>query len=135
MIDCRDQTINNVIYLATRALNQESVSRDELESMDLPSVFNYAYKSSISAIVFSAINNALSEEELNDENSPYFQYKILRLNAYRRNTLFDQETVKLIDFFEKDVQMLIIKYLQNRVLKNIEGTKKLFCYQPLTRVS
>lgn len=117
MIDCRDQTINNVIYLATRALNQESVSRDELESMDLPSVFNYAHKSSISAIVFSAINNALSEEELNDENSPYFQYKILRLNAYRRNTLFDQETVKLIDFFEKEKIWYLP--LKGSVIKNM----------------
>lgn len=40
----------------------------------------------------------------------------------------------MIDYFEQDEKNLIIKYLQNRIFKNIKGTRKLYSMDELTQI-
>ena len=121
MIISKDNKNSNIaIKLAALSLAGESLSEIPYTDEEMEAVFEYAKTASIGAITYMAIENALTEDQAFDEDSFYFKWKSLRLNAYRRNMLFDKETKKILNFFnQNDIWYMPLK---GSVIKNLYPT-------------
>ena len=82
------------LSLAGKKLNQIPYSDKDLEA-----VYEYVKISGISAITFMALENAV---DASDESSFMFEWKKMRLNAMRRNLLFDKERSEITNFLEQN---------------------------------
>ena len=83
---------------------------------------------------FAKINEMTTEAEMLFTELDKKIYELYGLNRQDIEVVENATKENVIDFFEKDEQMLIIKYLQNRVFKNIEGTKKLFSLEDIIQI-
>ena len=96
------KTEDVAMYLAMLTLSGKKLTKRCLSDEQMEEVYKYAKNASIGAITYAAIEDTLSFDESNDESSFYFKWKRLRLNALRRNLLFDKETKMIIDFLEQN---------------------------------
>ncbi len=120
IISKNNKNSNIAIKLAALSLAGESLSEISYTDEEMKAAFEYAKAASIGAITYMAIENALTEDQAFDEESFYFKWKKLRLNAYRRNILFDKETKKILDFFNQN--NIWYMPLKGAVIKNLYPT-------------
>lgn len=85
--------------LASLSLAGKKLEKIPYSDKDLEAVYEYVKISGISAITFMALENAVN---VVDENSFMFEWKKMRLNAMRRNLLFDQERSEITKFLEQN---------------------------------
>ena len=84
--------------LASLSLAGKKLEQIPYSDKDLEAVYEYVKISGISAITFMALENAI---DVSDESSFMFEWKKMRLNAMRRNLLFDQERSEITNFLEQ----------------------------------
>ena len=94
-----DKTANIAMELASLSLAGKKPEQIPYSDKDLEAVFKYVKISGISAITFMALENAI---DVSDESSFMFEWKKMRLNAMRRNLLFDQERSEITKFLEQN---------------------------------
>ncbi len=94
-----DKIINIAMELASLSLAGKKLDQISYSDKDLEAVYEYVKISGISAITFMALENAV---DVVDENSFMFEWKKMRLNAMRRNLLFDKERSEITNFFEQN---------------------------------
>lgn len=94
-----DKTANIAMELASLSLAGKKLDQIPYSDKDLEAVYEYVKISGISAITFMALENAV---DVVDENSFMFEWKKMRLNAMRRNLLFDQERSEITNFLEQN---------------------------------
>ena len=85
--------------LASLSLAGKKLEKIPYSDKDLEAVYEYVKISGISAITFMALENAVDAA---DESSFMFEWKKMRLNAMRRNLLFDQERSEITKFLEQN---------------------------------
>lgn len=85
--------------LASLSLAGKKLDQIPYSDKDLEAVYEYVKISGISAITFMALENAV---DVSDESSFMFEWKKMRLNAMRRNLLFDQERSEITNFLEQN---------------------------------
>lgn len=85
--------------LASLSLAGKKLDQIPYSDKDLEAVYEYVKISGISAITFMALENAV---DVVDENSFMFEWKKMRLNAMRRNLLFDKERSEITNFLEQN---------------------------------
>ena len=102
IISKSDRIANIAIKLAALSLAGEKVKEIPYTEEEMEAVFEYAKAAGIGAITFMAIEDAIDEDLLFDDSSFYFEWKKLRLNAYRRNELYDKEKKMVLDFLEEN---------------------------------
>lgn len=85
--------------LASLSLAGKKLEKIPYSDKDLEAVYEYVKISGISAITFMALENAV---DASDENSFMFEWKKMRLNAMRRNLLFDKERSEITNFLEQN---------------------------------
>ena len=94
-----DKTTNIAMELASLSLAGKKLDRIPYSDKDLEAVYEYVKISGISAITFMALENAV---DVSDESSFIFEWKKMRLNAMRRNLLFDKERSEITNFLEQN---------------------------------
>ncbi len=94
-----DKTANIAMELASLSLAGKKLEQIPYSDKDLEAVFRYVKISGISAITFMALENAVDAA---DESSFMFEWKKMRLNAMRRNLLFDKERSEITNFLEQN---------------------------------
>ena len=94
-----DKTTNIAMELASLSLAGKKLNQIPYSDKDLEAVYEYVKISGISAITFMALENAV---DVVDENSFMFEWKKMRLNAMRRNLLFDKERSEITNFLEQN---------------------------------
>ena len=94
-----DKTTNIAMELASLSLAGKKLDQIPYSDKDLEAVYEYVKISGISAITFMALENAV---DVVDENSFMFEWKKMRLNAMRRNLLFDKERSEITNFLEQN---------------------------------
>ncbi|HAR91548.1 MAG TPA: hypothetical protein DCR28_00370 [Eubacterium sp.] len=94
-----DKTTNIAMELASLSLAGKKLEKIPYSDKDLEAVYEYVKISGISAITFMALENAVDAA---DESSFMFEWKKMRLNAMRRNLLFDQERSEITKFLEQN---------------------------------
>ena len=85
--------------LASLSLAGKKLEQIPYSDKDLEAVYEYVKISGISAITFMALENAVDAA---DESSFMFEWKKMRLNAMRRNLLFDKERSEITNFLEQN---------------------------------
>ena len=85
--------------LASLSLAGKKLDQIPYSDKDLEAVYEYVKISGISAITFMALENAV---DASDESSFMFEWKKMRLNAMRRNLLFDKERSERTNFLEQN---------------------------------
>lgn len=85
--------------LASLSLAGKKLEKIPYSDKDLEAVYEYVKISGISAITFMALENAV---DVSDESSFMFEWKKMRLNAMRRNLLFDKERSEITNFLEQN---------------------------------
>ena len=85
--------------LASLSLAGKKLDQIPYSDKDLEAVYEYVKISGISAITFMALENAV---DVSDESSFMFEWKKMRLNAMRRNLLFDKERSEITNFLERN---------------------------------
>ena len=94
-----DKTTNIAMELASLSLAGKKLDQIPYSDKDLEAVYEYVKISGISAITFMALENAV---DVPDESSFMFEWKKMRLNAMRRNLLFDKERSEITNFLERN---------------------------------
>ena len=94
-----DKTTNIAMELASLSLAGKKLNQIPYSDKDLEAVYEYVKISGISAITFMALENAV---DVADESSFMFEWKKMRLNAMRRNLLFDKERSEITNFLEQN---------------------------------
>lgn len=94
-----DKITNIAMELASLSLAGKKLDQIPYSDKDLEAVYEYVKISGISAITFMALENAV---DVSDESSFMFEWKKMRLNAMRRNLLFDQERSEITNFLEQN---------------------------------
>ena len=94
-----DKTTNIAMELASLSLAGKKLDQIPYSDKDLEAVYEYVKISGISAITFMALENAV---DVVDEHSFMFEWKKMRLNAMRRNLLFDKERSEITNFLEQN---------------------------------
>lgn len=94
-----DKTTNIAMELASLSLAGKKLEKIPYSDKDLEAVYEYVKISGISAITFMALENAV---DVSDESSFMFEWKKMRLNAMRRNLLFDKERSEITNFLEQN---------------------------------
>ena len=102
IISKTDKTANIAIKLAALALAGKKLETIPYSEEEMEAVLDYAKRSKTASITFMAIEDALDEDKLFDEDSFYFEWKKLRLNSYRRNLLFDKETNAILKYMDEN---------------------------------
>lgn len=102
IISKTDKTANIAIKLAAFALAGKKLETIPYSEEEMEAAFDYAKSSKTASITFMAIEDALDEDKLFDEDSFYFEWKKLRLNSYRRNLLFDKETNNILKYMDEN---------------------------------
>lgn len=120
--------VDKLVTIKNKSIKFNPISEYFVES-ELEECFNLGAKSFEEALhmYFAKVNEMTTEAEMLFSELDKKIYELYGLNKQDIEVVENATKENAIDFFEKDEQMLIIKYLQNRVFKNIEGTKKLFC--------
>ena len=93
---------NIALKLASYSLAGITLDENPYSDDELKAVYKYAAKSKLAAISFAPIEGVLDEDKLFDEESFYYEWKKLFLNAYRRSQLFDKETKAIANAFDKN---------------------------------
>ena len=102
-----DKITNIAMELASLSLAGKKLDQIPYSDKDLEAVYEYVKISGISAITFMALENAV---DASDESSFMFEWKKMRLNAMRRNLLFDKERSEITNFLEQnDIWYLPLK--------------------------
>ena len=94
-----DKITNIAMELASLSLAGKKLDQIPYSDKDLEAVYEYVKISGISAITFMALENAV---DVSDESSFMFEWKKMRLNAMRRNLLFDKERSEITNFLEQN---------------------------------
>ena len=102
IISKTNKTSNIAIKLAALALAGKKLETIPYSEEEMEAVLDYAKRSKTASITFMAIEDALDEDKLFDEDSFYFEWKKLRLNSYRRNLLFDKETNNILKYMDEN---------------------------------
>ena len=127
--------VDKLVTIKNESIKFNPISEYFVES-ELEECFNLGAKSFEEALhmYFAKVNEMTTEAEMLFSELDKKIYELYGLNKQDIEVVENATKENAVDFFEKDEQMLIIKYLQNRVFKNVEGTKKLFLLEDIVQI-